>query len=1548
MKNVLYLTLSSFFFFFLIHSASSQEIKEFEKDTAIFIQQFEEFTGVNITEEQEDSLESFILKWNAGYFSDEVKERFIDVCNLMLDKKARRDPHFMKYFDMVMLFHQTEQAKEHYDNWEKGLIYIFENKKYPLNIVNKYFNNIKSLLQDSILFSNYSTSWHVSSNNYEIIVEDKLQIKFDKTDLTCKIKNDSIDIFETEGIFYPITNDWVGKKGIVTWERAGYPADSVKAELSNYKINMSKSGYKADSVYFTNKIYFDEPILGKFNDQVVHIMSPEKAIYPEFISYQSRFEIENIFKDIDYEGGLNMKGANLLGFGDRNQEAVITINKNDTSILTAKAKTFMFKKDRAVSNNAQINISFGTDSIYHPGILFSYLSKKREITLSPSDRIVSKSPYFDSYHNITMNFDRLLWQIDQDKIYLTKRRGSAIGNAVYTSSNFFNILEFERIMMRDSFHPLLAIRNYSNKIGSETFTGEKFARFLKYDTYQIKQMLMFLSVDGFIFYDSDEDEAIIKQKLYDFIDARFGKIDYDVIKFESVTEDLIHNGILDLNNYDLEINGVPEIQLSDYQNVKIYPKGNKIIMTKNRDFSFGGTIAAGLFTFYGQEFYFSYDTFKINLYNIDSLRIKVQTEEYDMYNNPVLAHIKNTVEIITGDLLIDNPNNKSGLQDFPQYPIFNSIENSYVYYANIHNGVYKRENFYFELDPFTIDSLDNFSVEGLRFDGKFYSADIFPPFRDKLYMQPDYSLGFIRSTPPDGYPLYQGKGTYYDLIDLSNRGLRGSGTLEYLTTKAVTDDIIFFPDSTKIHATDFTMDERDSGIEFPGVKSNDIEIKWFPYDDIMYASQTKEPFNLYNNNSRLFGSLIIQPVGLSGKGRMDLEKAELKSNLFNFESNSFNSDTTSFRLKSINKKDFNFTTENLKGEIDFGTQQGNFNSNESFTIAEFPKNLYVSYLDKFNWSIAKDEIAIESNPQIDTSASEHIKELARLKDNDLPGALFMSTHRGQDSLRFASTKAIYKLKDSTLNATEVEYIRVADALVFPDKNNVTIKNLAEIQTLQNSEIIADRLNRYHKIYNAKINIRGRYKYLGTGDYDYVDENKEVQTIHFTQIDVDTSRQTIAESKLTMDDNFTLSPVYHFQGKAKLFARDKYLTFDGGVKIDYDCPRKGTYFAAFKTEINPDSIYIPITENQKSYNGHGLFAASFITKDSSHIYSRFLERRRDPNDVALVRATGFLHYDKNANKYIISEESKFLNKDTTGTLISLQRDFCLQHGEGKVDLGIDLGQVKFSPAGSVNHLLDENEIKTEIVFPMDFFFSEAALDTLIQDLRSIQSLGAMSINSGFFEKNMTELYGKTDYNEFKNQIMLYADESELPSSTKHTMLLGNLKLKWYTENGSYLNYGKIGIATINNKPINRYVDGYFQLLKRRSGDLMKFYIELPNNHYYYFTYSRGVMQTLSNNEDFVNAIQNIKNKARKLKTPRGETPYRYIIATEQNRAQFLRSMRLFEEAQAAKEEELKQLEEERRQQEENEKLIEEKLQEHENIQDSIPIQSEQEVKSEEGI
>ena len=48
-----------------------------------------------------------------------------------------------------------------------------------------------------------------------------------------------------------------------------------------------------------------------------------------------------------------------------------------------------------------------------------------------------------------------------------------------------------------------------------------------------------------------------------------------------------------------------------------------------------------------------------------------------------------------------------------EFPIIRSYDNSKVYYDDeeIFSGVYNRENFYFEVDPFQIDSLDTYTRE---------------------------------------------------------------------------------------------------------------------------------------------------------------------------------------------------------------------------------------------------------------------------------------------------------------------------------------------------------------------------------------------------------------------------------------------------------------------------------------------------------------------------------------------------------------------------------------------------------------------------------------------------------------------------------------------------------------------------------------------------------------------------------------------------------------------------------------------------------------------
>ena len=98
-----------------------------------------------------------------------------------------------------------------------------------------------------------------------------------------------------------------------------------------------------------------------------------------------------------------------------------------------------------------------------------------------------------------------------------------------------------------------------------------------------------------------------------------------------------------------------------------------------------------------------------------------------------------------------------------------------------------------------------------------------------MRLQADYSLGFTRKTPNNGFEIYGGKAKYFNDIHLSHKGLKGSGDFEYLSARASAEEIFFFPDSTNLYTQTFTIDEVISGIEFPQVSNTETYAHFIPY-----------------------------------------------------------------------------------------------------------------------------------------------------------------------------------------------------------------------------------------------------------------------------------------------------------------------------------------------------------------------------------------------------------------------------------------------------------------------------------------------------------------------------------------------------------------------------------------------------------------------------------------------------------------------------------------------------------------------------------------------
>jgi hypothetical protein len=90
-------------------------------------------------------------------------------------------------------------------------------------------------------------------------------------------------------------------------------------------------------------------------------------------------------------------------------------------------------------------------------------------------------------------------------------------------------------------------------------------------------------------------------------------------------------------------------------------------------------------------------------------------------------------------------------------------------------------------------------------------------------------------------------------------------------------------------------------------------------------------------------------------------------------------------------------------------------------------------------------------------------------------------------------------------------------------------------------------------------------------------------------------------------------------------------------------------------------------------------------------------------------------------------------------------------------------------------------------------------------------------------------------------------------------------------------------------VNVYVDGYVEIQRRRSGDMIDIYLKADNNTWYYFSYFRGVLMTQSSNSAYNTLITNIKIGDRKHPDASIRIPYTYMIASEGRLTNFLRRM-----------------------------------------------------------
>jgi hypothetical protein len=1165
---------------------------------------------------------------------------------------------------------------------------------------------------------------------------------------------------------------------------------------------------------------------------------------------------------------------------------------------------------------AETSLYFNSgDSLYHPGIDFQYDLGKKTVQLIRSKSGIGQAAFQDSYHQLEMFVPKIVWEVGADELEITYEFGTSQEQKVarFESKAYFDEQLYDRLQGLSSVHPLVALANYSYKYDEEVMSEGKAASALGLSKSQATSTLIQLSNLGFITFDSEQGLVYINDKLITFVRAKAGTLDYDNIMFvsdlrpkvsrklEGLTKqeiaadpylhyiDSLFSKInaerlamtqyasIDLTTLNLTIDALDNVDISKKKNIVVIPDDNSILVRQNRDFNFSGWLYAGKAEVNTVAANFKYDEFKVQLLETRETTLRVQPMKKD--DGPGLISMVSSLSGISGELLIDHPTNKSGLNDYySEYPILKSETKSKIYYndKDIFRGVYDSARFYYTVEPFELDSLSNFIERTLRFEGELTSAGIFPKINESVKIMPDYSFGFSTKAPAGGHKFYGTEAKYENKILLSHNGLQGAGTINFIKSTSVSKSLLsFLPDST-VGVVNFVNLPSEAGVQFPPVESEEAYITYVPHQKILKArSMPKQDLNFFGGDARLKGTLAIRPEGMTGKGLMTFERATLISDDFEYTRWDIDSDTSSFNLKNdvdVEQGDdpLAFKTDNVTSHVSFKDRIGEFNSNEGESEVHFPVNQYMCMMDKFKWFM--DDYEIEMERQKD-------KDIAINQGVDLKGPNFYSTHPKQDSLQFRAPKAKFNVRKKVIFCDEVEYIDIADARISPDSLKVTIRRKAKMDKFYNAKILANYITKYHKFEKATVEVKARRDYKAEGVYPYYDIDSNVYYITMKDIEPDSAYQTRASGKISDRDGFKLSKHFDYYGDVSIRASNPLIRFEGATRINHSCGKFDRNWMSFTSEIDPKNIQIPVAENMRSLEG-GAISAGIVWRDSPvtdsiGLYPTFLSALVSPSDPIVMTASGFLQYNEDAKEFQIGSKEKLVNRAAEGNFIALHTESCSMNGDGEISLGMDFGDVDIDAVGVVNYNQSTGETSMNITARFDMKLDKGLMQGVATRLNEIEGLKPMDMTSTTLEQAILTWDDQKTADDFKSKYVIDGTVKKIPDGLNKTFTFTGIRLSSFDNGnqttGLITNVQSAVLVNIYGKPVLKYVPfrAFFQqIYSGGGGDKFSLLIDIPGGRDYLMSYSMskklGTMRILTGDMELNSALTEMKEDKRKIK------------------------------------------------------------------------------------
>ncbi len=1474
-----------FFFFFCLFffgatTLPSQATKSFSEEN--FLKEFRAFFTASKRKELVDLFELFAAAYTSGGFTEEQKKDIRLAANAMLAKRMPATTHFKAYLEALMDFQANSAYFRYYAAWEAVRLQLMEAiQKRQFKSYLDYLQATHTYFSEGLINPRSSVKWKVVGGSPDFAFQDGEGVfVFDQVRLVAFRNKDSLELKNTQGVFYPSSKKWKGQGGLADWQRLGLP-EEVHVALKHYTIDLRKGLYQADSTTLSYPLFLGtRAILGKFEDKVSKRSA--NSSFPRFTSYDRDLAFNDLGQGIRFRGGFRLKGSTVYGFGSVEQPAQLSVFDGQGQLrFQAKGKSFTIRREEQIlAEAAEVTLYYGDrDSIYHPAVNMRFNIEQNTMALKRGTLATGQNPFFFSGHQVMLDADDIKVYFRGDSLTVGERSaisGRSNDEVIFESLDFFDKGEYFRIQNIASYNPIAVIKRVAEEEGTRVLDANYLADRMSpgFTVENILTLLYELEAKGFVHYLPERQEVEVRDKIFHYAQAAAGKEDYDLLRVVSKTRET--NAVCNLRTGDIHIFGLKNLRFSIPRRVALIPDRKELILKYDRKMDFDGHLFAGRLELFGQDFHFDYEKFQIQSDSIQFLDIYLPNGEMDEKGRPKAFAIGSRLENLSGVLLIDAPLNKSGEEDIGIFPSFQSRGDAYLYFdsdSTFHRA-YQRDSFYFRLNRFGLDHLTQLKAGDLDFTGTLVSAGIFQDIDERLSLQEDMSLGFVHELPPEGYEIYEGKGLYKGTLSLSNRGLLGKGSLAYLGATIASEDFAFRPHEMTSTAREFALEEdRNSEPPVPAAYGEEVSIQWKPLQDSLYIRSKEKPFELFGHADRqLHGALVLTPGGLKGKGKFIWEKAEMSSPFFSFGAASVQADTADLNIWAFESQELALKTQNVNASVDFDRQEAVFEGNADHPIISLPFNQYEISMGKFTWDMEKGKLAFDPREE--------------------GKSLFYANFPGSDSLHFYGNTAHYDLQTNILGIEGVERIQAADAYIYLDDGLVTIHEGGLMDTLYNTRIVADTGTQFHTINRAKVLISGKKDYWASGYYEY-NIGKHQQEIFFS--DIRGTRvgkgarhkkrvATRGQGEVSEEDHFYIDHKTEFQGRISLSSDKKELHFEGFARFDANLPTR-QWFSVDFDGVRSDLLIR--YRKPKNFDGDPLATGLFLSKETARIYPRVMAPLYFRKDRPVLPVTGQIRYDQGLDRFFFGDSLKVRDQGVyKGNLLTFYNSNGRIDAEGKFELGQHLNYISVEAAGKARTQVEVSSdtlvggplsagLTADLMLAIDFPMPEEMAKMLLNDLKSSTfdaSRVVYAKDIGFYRKGLAELFPMEE-----KEVAEAIDQIALNNFTltkrlnKHTLLFGKVPMKWDPDYQSFVSTKSIlPLISINGELLSVELTSYIEIkMPTNDDDRLYVYLRAPGGYYYFFGYKQGIMNVVSNNTRFNDYVINMKDKARRFKMPDGE-------------------------------------------------------------------------------